>query len=96
MTFEFAAGVVICIGLGVVLLSTLGWPWALLGLWLVGIGLNYVPLTLYALGGAAEPDEVSAADRRAERRRYGWAQLWILVPGAVLVAAVAESWSQFS
>jgi hypothetical protein len=88
---EFVIGVVGCIGLGVLALATgSGWM-PLIGIWLVGIGLNYVPLAIYAQRlsrpGALEA-EVGDVDVRRELRRVGAQSLWIAVPFVVAVAAI--------
>ncbi|HZP72446.1 MAG TPA: hypothetical protein VFA97_03610 [Gaiellaceae bacterium] len=63
------------------------------GVWLVGAGSNYVPLAVDALRlsrpGALE-EELAAVDMRRETRRAGLHQLWIAVPFAIVVFAVAE------
>jgi len=88
---EFVLGAVGCTGLGLfVVVSGGGWTTAL-GLWLVGAGLNYVPLALEARSlsalGALE-QELSGVDVRAELRRAGVQQLWIAVPLAVVAFAL--------
>ena len=93
---EFIIGVVGCGLLGVLtLLSGSGWT-ILLGIWLVAIGMNYVPLAISAQAlsrpGALEA-ELVGADLPRELRQAGVRQLWILVPFAVVVAAMAQAWS---
>src|SRR6516164_586130 len=65
--------------------------WLLLGVWLVGAGLNYVPLAVHAQSlsrpGALEA-ELDGVDVRAELRRAGAQQFWIAVPGAVALAGL--------
>ena len=55
----------------------------LLGLWLIGAGLNYAPLAVYANApsrpGALDA-ELAGVDTDIEIRRYGVFQVWILVP----------------
>ncbi len=88
---EFLVGVVGMVGIGI---------WALthssdlgaraLGLWLIGAGLNYAPLAMYALllsrPGALDA-ELAGVDPGRELRRYGVLQLWILVPLSLVVFA---------
>ena len=91
---EFVIGAVGCTVLGVlVLLAGGGWL-SVLGVWLVGAGVNYVPLALHAQSlsrqGALEA-ELHNVDLRRELRRAGVSQLWIAVPFAVAVAAVSQT-----
>jgi len=90
---EFFCGVIGCIGLGALALVTgSGWVTAV-GLWLVGIGINYVPLALEAQSlskpGALE-DELRGVELRRELRHAGVQQLWIVVPLAVVVFALLD------
>jgi hypothetical protein len=89
--FEFIASVIGCLALGVLaLVAGSGWEIAV-GAWLCGVGLNYVPLAIYARQlsrpGALDR-ELSGTDRRREARRGGKQQLWIIVPFALVIAAV--------
>jgi hypothetical protein len=91
---EFLAGAVLCPALGIVSLAWAGGAFGwLLGVWLIGIGLNYVPLALHALSlsrpGALEA-EVAGLDVRRELRFYTRAQLWMFVPGLVAVLALLQ------
>jgi hypothetical protein len=91
---EFFVGVVGCLGLGALaLISGSGWM-TVLGVWLVGAGVNYVPLAIEAVRlsrpGALEA-ELQGVDVRRELRRAGLHQLWIAVPFAVAVHAGVES-----
>jgi hypothetical protein len=56
--------------------------------WLVGVGLNYAPLTGYGLllsrPGSMDA-ELAGVDRPAQRRRYAVLQFWVLVPLSLLV-----------
>ena len=90
---EFFIGALACTGLGlVVLITSSGWM-ALLGIWLLGAGINYVPLAWEAQSlskpGALE-GELHGVDLRHELRRAGMRQLWIAVPLAVAVSAFVE------
>jgi hypothetical protein len=87
---EFIVGVVGCLALGIVVLVVGGPVGRYVGLWLCGVGINYVPLALHALDlvrpGALDR-ELSGVDVRAELNYYGVAQLLIAVP--LLIAGVA-------
>ena len=90
---EFVIGAIGCTLFGVLVLVTAGSvTWALLGAWLVGAGVNYVPLALYARSlsepGALEA-ELHDLDVRRELRKAGAQQLWIAVPLVVAIAALA-------
>ena len=92
---EFVVGAVGCTGLGLfVLISAGSTLWLLVGCWLVGIGINYVPLALHATAlsrpGELE-DELSGLDVPRELRRVGLQQFWIAVPLVVAGAAVVQS-----
>jgi hypothetical protein len=90
---EFFVGALGCPLLGVLgLLHGSGWP-VVVGLWLVGVGVNYAPLALYAQA-LSRPGALEAAlhglDVRRELRRAGLQQLWIAVPFAVAIAALVQ------
>jgi hypothetical protein len=80
--------------LGVV--SGTGWLVAV-GIWLIAVGANYVPLALHAQSlsrpGALEA-ELKNGDIKAELRRAGVAQLWIAVPFVVALAALTQAGSK--
>jgi len=86
-------GVVGCITLGTfAVLSGSGWEVGL-GVWLLGVGVNDVPLALHAQTlsrpGALEA-ELEGVELHRELRRAGLTQFWIAVPFAVAIAAVAQ------
>jgi hypothetical protein len=90
---EFFLGAIGCSGIGIYVLAT-GSGWLLaLGIWLVGAGVNYIPLARHAQylsrPGALE-EELHGADLRHDLRRAGVQQLWIAVPLAVAVFALAN------
>ena len=90
---EFVIGALGCTILGVlVLFSASSTAWFVVGAWLVGAGVNYVPLALYAQS-LSRPGELEAElrglDLRGELRRAGVRQFWIAVPFAVAIAASA-------
>jgi hypothetical protein len=80
-----------CTGLGALVLAT-GSGWMIvLGIWLVGAGINYVSLAWEAqspLKSGALERELQGVDIRPELRRAGVQQLWIAVPLAVAISAL--------
>ncbi len=68
-----------------------------LGLWMAGCGLNYVPLAAYAItlsrSGALDA-ELAGVDTGRELRRYSVLQLWIFVPLSLVVLAVRSAFSR--
>jgi hypothetical protein len=89
---EFLAGAVGCTILGALaLLSGTGWE-VVVGVWLVGAGVNYLPLAVQAQSlsrpGALEA-ELEGLNLRHELRRACAGQLWIAVPFAIAIAALA-------
>jgi hypothetical protein len=94
---EFIAGTVGCTGLGLLCLARgTGWI-AAVGFWLLGAGINYLPLALHAQAlskpGALEA-ELEGVDTRSELRRAGVQQLWIAVPFAVALAVVVDTYRE--
>lgn len=98
---EFAAAVVGALALGVFSLAyaarvhagVASWPVAI-GIELVAIGINYVPLLAEALRHRNDDADRAATkaaigENPAEARSYGLRQAWILVPGATVVFALA-------
>jgi hypothetical protein len=76
---EFVLGALVSIGLGVFLFASLdGLGWRIFALWLIGIGLNYVPLAIYAIRffppGAATA-ELESVDLTAELKYYTATQI---------------------
>jgi hypothetical protein len=65
----------------------------ILGIWLIGSGLNYVPLSAYAIAlsrpGALDA-ELAGVNTDRELRRYGVLQFWILLPLSLVVLAVRD------
>ena len=91
---EFLLGVFGGGALGIGLfLSAEGFLGRLLGAWLVGIALNYVPLSLHALtlvrSNALEA-ELTDVNVNEELRHYTAAQLWVVVPLLVTVLAAKQ------
>ena len=92
---EYVLGVAAPLAFGLVSLAgglpSGSWFQIVFGLWLLGIGVNYAPLLLYALAivraGAVE------AEGRPEivrARRYGTQQVVILVPLLVVALAILQ------
>ena len=93
ITWEFVLGTVGSAALGILSLGR-GQGWTIvLGLWLIGISANYLPLALYArtLSKGDRLDvEVAGLDLSAEIRRYSVMQIWLLVPFVVGTKAAIE------
>ncbi|MEW1587575.1 hypothetical protein AB0283_19315 [Micromonospora vinacea] len=92
---EFLAGVVLMVTWGSWLLASAnGFGTRAFGLWLVGAGLNYAPLSRYALAlmrpGALDA-ELAGVDTDRELRRYTVLQLWVVVPLALVVFAIRDA-----
>ncbi len=89
---EFAAGAVVSVAFGIWLAaytSSLGGR--LLGIWMIGAGLNYALLAAYAIAlsrSGALSAELAGVDTGRELRRYSVLQLWIFVPLSLVVLAV--------
>jgi hypothetical protein len=91
---EFLLGVFGGAALGLALATSGGGTFATAaGWWLVGVALNYLPLSLHALTlvrpGALEA-EIEGVDVFAELRHYTTAQLWVVVPLLFLVLAAVQ------
>lgn len=98
---EFALGVVACLLLGGLSLAQgirgldRGISWQLLlGLALLWIGLNYVPLLVHAVDlarrGTAREEAANDLAQRELIRKYSLQQLWLLVPFAVVILALLQ------
>ncbi|MFG1840352.1 hypothetical protein [Micromonospora sp. NPDC049175] len=90
---EFLLGVVGAGALGVLSVSSGGGLRTVVGWWLIGLAVNYVPLSVHALTlirpGALEA-EIRGVDVPGELRHYTTAQLWVVVPLLVAVLAVDQ------
>ena len=91
---EFLLGTVTLLAFGAgLLIQASGWAGRGFGLWMVGAGLNYAPLALFALelsrAGVLE-DELAGVDTGEELRRYSILQFWVLVPFAVVALATRD------
>ncbi|HEY0786512.1 MAG TPA: hypothetical protein VGD62_11615 [Acidobacteriaceae bacterium] len=97
---EFALGVAGPWVLGALTLRMAGrhgWPagLTLFGLYLVSLGVNYVPMLLHAVGlvrsrGARQEVAEELEDRPAAMRRYRRQSMWLLAPGVVPVVALRQ------
>ena len=94
---EYALGIGLPLFLGLLSLRSwlfgsgpFGWE-AILGLWLLGIAANYIPLFVYAVaiarGGTVKKE---GQPELARAKRYGVQQAIILVPLAVIVLALLQ------
>ncbi len=93
---EYALGVVVSIALGVITLRRNASGWQLfLGVYLILMGINYVPLLIHAVGLAgagsarAEVGE-ELNNKRAAMSKYRRQSLWILVPLFVAITALRQ------
>jgi hypothetical protein len=94
---EYALGVILPLGLGMVsirsaIMGSVKGPWPpALGIWLVGIAVNYIPLLIYALliarAGTAREE---GGPELSHARRYGVQQVIILIPLVVAILALAQ------
>lgn len=93
---EFAAGVLLCVALGtfVLLRGNSFWQFAL-GLYLVSLGINYVPMLIYAVAitrdGSARAemgDELN--DKRRVMAKYRLQSILLLVPLLVPMVALGH------
>lgn len=89
---EFVAGVVAAAAFGSWLVAgASGLGGHLLGIWMIGVGLNYAPLAAHAMAlsrPGALSAELAGVDTGQELRRNSVLQLWILVPVSLVVLAV--------
>jgi hypothetical protein len=92
--FEFAAGTLGSLALGTWALTWGGATGVVLGVWLLGLAANYLPLTAHVIAlwrpGALDA-ELAGADLRAELRHYTRTQVWVLVPFWVAGLALAQA-----
>jgi hypothetical protein len=89
---EFIIGAAATVALGAwFVIGAPGLFYHVLGIWVIGAGLNYVPLAAYAISlsrPAALETELAGVDTGQELRRYSVRQLWLLVPLALIVMTV--------
>lgn len=89
---EFTAALAATVALGTwLVIGASGLGTRILGIWLIGAGLNYAPLAAFAISlsrpGALEA-ELANVDTGRELSRYGVLQLWILVPLSLIAMTV--------
>lgn len=89
---EFVASAVLGLTLGAWLLAAGAPAW--LGVWGLGIGVNYVALAAHAIDFLRYPEHLHAelrdVDRQSELRRYSATQLLLVVPFLIAGAAVRQ------
>ena len=98
---EYALGVLLPLGLGLLSLRSglaglarLDWQ-TILGVWLVGIGVNYIPMLTYATVIArAGTAKAEGQPEFARARRYGIQQVILLVPCLVAIIALVQELRQ--
>ncbi|MEU4530377.1 hypothetical protein AB0F49_19310 [Micromonospora ureilytica] len=92
---EFLVGVVVMVTWGIWLLSSSsGLGTRAIGLWLTGAGLNYAPLSIYAIAlmrRGALSAELAGTDTDRELRRYAVLQLWVFVPLSLVVFTIRDA-----
>jgi hypothetical protein len=88
---EYALGIVLPLALGSLSLrGPFGWP-TLMGVWLVGIAANYIPMLLYAVSLArAGTAKAEAQPEMANVKRYSLQQAMLLVPLLVCIVALVQ------
>ena len=94
---EFAAGVLLSIALGVFVLLRAGSVWQIaLGLYFLTLGLNYVPMLVYAIDIARHRSALAEiggelSDKRQAMAKYRRQSLFLLVPLVVPVVALRRT-----
>jgi hypothetical protein len=91
---KFILGATLSIVLGAfVFLTADSLFWTVFGLWLIGIGFNYVPLAVYAIGftptGALQR-ELAGVDIPTELQRYAGLQTWVFLPLVLVYLAIRQ------
>ena len=92
---EFVVGVIASAAFGAwILTASVSLVGRVLGLWIIGAGLNYLPLAVYAImlsrPGALDA-ELSGVDTARELRRYSILQLWIFVPLSLVAVEARDA-----
>jgi hypothetical protein len=94
ITGEFVFGAIGCVGIGLLpFVADFGIGWKVFGAWLIGAGLNYVPLALHVISlwrPRALAAELEGVDIRRELRRYTVLQVWVAVPLAIVIFALIQ------
>lgn len=91
---EFVFGTVGGAALGVWALTWGDAAGVIVGVWLLGLAVNYLPLTVHVLSLWSPPAleaELAGIDLRTELRDYTRAQVWVLVPFWVGGLALTQS-----
>lgn len=91
---EFLVGAVVGVALGAwAAFTTDSIGWRIFGLWVFGVGCNYIPLSLHAIS-LYRPDalkaELAGVDIPAELSRYTKLQFWVFVPFSLVVFAISQ------
>jgi len=91
---KFILGALLSLVLGVfVFITADSLFWTVFGLWLIGIGFNYVPLAIYAIGftrpGALQR-ELAGVDIPTELQRYAGLQTWVFLPFILVYLAIRQ------
>jgi hypothetical protein len=87
---EFVLSCVVALALAAFLLANGAW---LIGFWVLGIGVNYIPLAMYSVvlfPGHHVERELAGVDLPTEARRAGVAQFGLLVPFLVAIVAAVQ------
>lgn len=93
---EFAAGVLLSLALGVFIVLRAGSFWQfIIGLYFVSLGLNYVPMLLFAIAiTRAKSAHAEIGDELQDKRRamakYRRQSLFLLVPLVSPIAALRQ------
>jgi hypothetical protein len=94
---EFAGGVLLCAALGAFVLfrGRGSFVQILLGLYLISLGINYVPMLIYAITISRAKSARAELGRELDEKRVAMAKyrrqsLWLLVPLIVPIAALAQ------
>jgi hypothetical protein len=91
---EFVLGVVGCLVVGVLIcLHSHSLMSTVVGTWVMGVGLNYIPLAIHAVRLLPENrlrTELEGVDVLPELRRYGLKQLWLVIPGLLVILDLAQ------
>jgi len=97
---EFSAGVFLSAALGIFVLVREHGSVAqiVLGLYLISLGVNYIPMLLYAIAitrARSAPAELGGEldDMRVTMAKYRRHSLWLLVPLVVPLTVFSQTWT---